>query len=159
MGMPAIGPQSHAGRFLIPRRQPWFTERLRAIPRFHLWSGATVVGLVVLRLLLPYVLCWTANLLLGFGDIYRGHVHGISLDLWRGACQLHGLEVGVRKDDAAMHPLFAVELVDVAVDWERVWHGQLRFLVDAQGSRITLEPSASSPAPSTADGRLLAAGR
>lgn len=80
--------------------------------------------LVALRIALPY---WGVHYLNGkldrMGD-YRGHMAEIDLALWRGAYVIHELDI-VKVDGKVPVPLLKAPRIDLAISWNKLFHGAL----------------------------------
>ena len=88
---------------LSPRHKRLFLWLQKAWP----WLAAVILVLIGIRVALPYALTWQMNRVLSAPGPYQGHVDGISLDLWRGAYQVHSMVVTVTRDDGKPKPLFS----------------------------------------------------
>src|SRR5436190_3784862 len=51
---------------------------------------------------------------------YRAHVAAVTLHLWRGAYQIHNIEIVKTSGDIPV-PFYSAPLVDLSVEWKAVW--------------------------------------
>ena len=98
--------------------------------------------LVGLRVALPYVLTWNMNRVLAAPGPYRGHVDGLSLDLWRGAYQVDGLTVDVVPASGETKPLFSAAQIAIALDWRQLLHARIRSSIVLDHPRVFIGPAA-----------------
>src|SRR3954469_8779048 len=55
---------------------------------------------------------------------YRGHVAAVTLHLWRGAYQVHHVDIKKTDGDVPV-PFFTAPLVDLSVEWAALFNGAL----------------------------------
>ena len=120
---------------------------MRWMRRVWPWLALLLVALIGIRIALPYVLTWQMNRILGGPGTYQGHVDAISLDLWRGAYQVHRLAVTVKRKDGEPKPLFAAERIRISLDWGQLVRGRIRSSIELDHPRLIIAPSG----PPTAD--------
>jgi hypothetical protein len=83
-----------------------------------------VLGLIGVRLYLPYWLTDYVNRQIAQLDGYGGSVRDIDVSLWRGAYQIHGLNI--HKDRGGIkEPFVAAKTVDLSIEWRALWHGEI----------------------------------
>ena len=122
---------------LSPRHKRLFLWLQKAWP----WLAAVILVLIGIRVALPYALTWQMNRVLSAPGPYQGHVDGISLDLWRGAYQVHSMVVTVTRDDGKPKPLFSSELVLISLDWRQLLIGRIRSSIVLNRPRLIIAPS------------------
>ncbi|PSL27298.1 DUF748 domain-containing protein [Dyadobacter jiangsuensis] len=90
-----------------------------------------VVGIVVIRLILPYVILHFANKSLAGMNGYYGHIDDIDLAIIRGAYQIdsiyinkvdRGSEDNIR---AKQTPFFASREIDLSIEWKALFKGSI----------------------------------
>ena len=101
-----------AARTTRPSRINWI------IHRWWFWLvAAVVVAVVVLHL---YLAIWVrdyVNRKLSEVPSYRAHVNAVTLHLWRGAYQIHNIDIK-KTSGAVPVPFFSAPLVDFSVQWD-----------------------------------------
>lgn len=88
------------------------------------WPLVILTILIVIRLLLPWILLRAVNEVLNSIPGYHGHAESVSVSLWRGAYGIYGVKltkIHWREDE----PFVSVNAVDIAVDWDAIWHRRL----------------------------------
>ena len=93
----------------------------------------TLAGLVVIgfcaRLYLPYYLRDYINGEIRKLENYDGQVEKVSLSLWRGAYQIHGMNI--RKVSGGLdEPFVAARTIDLALDWGSLVRGRIVAEID-----------------------------
>lgn len=80
--------------------------------------------IVIVHLALPY---WVTSLLnkrlADLGD-YRGHIDHVSLSLYRGAYQVHDLDI-VKIEGTEQVPFFRTREIDIALSWKALFKGKI----------------------------------
>ena len=105
------------------------------------WLAALVLVLIGIRVALPYALTWQMNRVLSAPGPYQGHVDGMSLDLWRGAYQVHSIAITVTRDDGKPKPFFSSEMVRISLDWRQLLSGRIRSSIVLERPRLIIAPS------------------
>lgn len=85
--------------------------------------------LIGLRVYLPYYLTGYVNQQIDQLENYRGNVDDIDVHLWRGAYQIHGLEIW-RTDVDLEDPLLDAPTIDFSVFWRQLLRGHLVVEID-----------------------------
>ncbi|MBT1690350.1 DUF748 domain-containing protein [Dawidia soli] len=87
---------------------------------------AVVIGLVVVRLILPYVVLHYANKTLATMKGYYGHIDDIDLALIRGAYRMDSIYLN-RVDTATQKQteFFAASAIDLSIEWKALLHGSI----------------------------------
>jgi hypothetical protein len=85
-----------------------------------------IAALIIIRIILPYVVLHYANRMLENIPGYYGQVEDIDLALLRGAYKIRDMYLD-KKDSATgkQTKFFAVETVDLSVEWKALFHGEL----------------------------------
>lgn len=94
-------------------RRPW------------VWVVAIIVVLIVIvNVMLDIWVRDYVNRKLSEIPGYRGHVVAVTMHLWRGAYQIHNVEIVKTSGDVPV-PFFAAPLVDLSVEWKALFNGAL----------------------------------
>src|SRR5205823_12744728 len=81
-----------------------------------------VAVLVIVRALLAFWVRDYVNRKLSEVPEYRGHVAAVTLHLWRGAYQIHHVEI-VKTTGRVPVPFFSAPLIDLSVQWRALFDG------------------------------------
>lgn len=100
----------------------WATGRRGRWRQAVLW---TLIGLVLLRLLAPWILTLMANRALANGDEVRGSISGLSLDLLACDYIIHDLDLRSQRSDARWEPLLQVDHIHCDLAWGPLLGGAL----------------------------------
>jgi hypothetical protein len=115
------------------------TRGIKGVLRYW-WFWLIVVILVLLvvaHALLPFWVRDYANRKLSEIPGYRGHVTDVTLHLWRGAYQLHGVKI--EKTTAKVPaPFFDGPLIDLSVQWKAIWEGAFVGEIDFHNPKLNL---------------------
>ncbi len=84
--------------------------------------ASLILILAIVRAALPWWIEETINQRLADLGDYEGQVSDVNLKLWRGAYELMDLEI-VNKSGSVPLPFFSVDIIDLAISWEALWHG------------------------------------
>lgn len=111
--------------------------------RWWFWPLAVIVVVIlVVHFMLAIWVRDYVNRKLSEIEGYRGHVAAVTLHLWRGAYQIHKVEIE-KTDGKVPVPFFSAPLVDLSVEWRALFDGafvgeiyfnqpELNFVKDAQ---------------------------
>ena len=105
------------------------------------WLAAVILVLIGIRVALPYALTWQMNRVLSAPGPYQGHVEKITLNLWRGAYEVHSIAITVTRDDGEPKPLFSSDLVRISLDWRQLLNGRIRSSIVLERPRLIIAPS------------------
>jgi hypothetical protein len=83
---------------------------------------ALAVGLIVVRIMLPFWVRDYVNARLSELKDYRGHVEDVDVALWRGAYKIRQIK-GVKTTGDVPVPFFSAPLMDLSVEWMALFHG------------------------------------
>lgn len=86
-------------------------------------------GLVAARVYLPYWLRDYVNAEIAQLDGYGGRVNAIDVDLWRGAYQMHGLDIH-KTAGGLKEPFVAAKTIDLSVEWRALLEGAIVAEID-----------------------------
>ncbi len=86
--------------------------------------AAVILGLVILRLLLPTIVKNYVNKTLSNIPDYYGHVDDIDISLWRGAYVIHGLYIN-KTDSGTQVPFINLARTDISVQWKSLLEGRI----------------------------------
>ncbi len=81
-----------------------------------------LILLVIIRALLPFWVRDYVNRKLSEVPEYRGHVAAVTMHLWRGAYQIHHVEI-VKTTGHVPVPFFSAPLIDLSVQWRALFDG------------------------------------
>lgn len=81
-----------------------------------------IVGIIAIRLALPYVVIKYVNKVLDDIPGYTGSIEDVDLHLWRGAYEIEKLKLDEIKDEVPV-PFVLIEKVDLSVQWEALFKG------------------------------------
>lgn len=115
-------------RFLMPRAA-WIA------------IGVLVVALIAGRIYLPFWVTDYVNRQIDQLEGYRGSIDGVGISLWRGAYQIHGLNI--HKRDGLKEPFVAAELVDFSIQWKALLNGHIVSEVDIYDINLNFAKSQS----------------
>jgi hypothetical protein len=87
--------------------------------------AALAIGLLGIRIALPYFVRDYVNRTLHAMESYDGSIGGIDLDLWRGAYQIHDLRIDKRGAAERTVPFLRAEVLDLSIEWSSLLHGDL----------------------------------
>jgi hypothetical protein len=97
----------------------------RSWPRRVLYVvAAVIVVLIAVRLALPYELKNYVNRKLNESQDYGGSIGHVTVHLWRGAYQIHDINI-VKKAGNVPTPFFSAALLDLSLQWSELIHGKL----------------------------------
>src|SRR5947208_17048432 len=106
-------------------RTPPFVNMKR---KFRIYRAPFYIGLfllfllVIVRALLPFWVRDYVNRKLSEVPEYRGHVAAVTLHLWRGAYQIHHVEL-LKTTGHVPVPFFSAPLIDLSVQWRALFDG------------------------------------
>jgi hypothetical protein len=90
-----------------------------------------LAAVIALRLALPFIVESYVNKTLDDIPGYRGHIHDIDINLWRGAYVIHGVNIEKTSGNIPV-PFFSASQVDLSVEWSALFHaslvGEIEFL-------------------------------
>src|ERR1051325_3198107 len=100
-----------------PRQQKGFMGLRSVAKRWWFWT--IIVIAAVILVLHIYLAIWVrdyVNRKLSEIPGYRAHVNAVTLHLWRGAYQIHNIDIK-KTSGAVPVPFFAAPLVDLSLQW------------------------------------------
>ena len=68
---------------------------------------------------------------------YRAHVQAVTLHLWRGAYQIHNIDIKKTSGDVPV-PFFSAPLVDLSVEWKALWDRSFVGEIDIYKAKMNL---------------------
>jgi Domain of Unknown Function (DUF748). len=101
-----------------------------------------LIVLVIARALLPFWVRDYVNRKLSEMPEYRGHVAAVTLHLWRGAYQIHKVEI-VKTTGHVPVPFFSAPLVDLSLQWKALFDGALVGQLDIFRPEMNIVNAAS----------------
>src|SRR5437762_2544259 len=116
--------------------------------QFHWYRAPFYVGLfilimlVIVRALLPFWVRDYVNRKLSEIPDYRGHVQAVTLHLWRGAYQIHNVEI-VKTTGHVPVPFFSAPLIDLSVEWRALFDGSFVGNIDFFHPKMNLVNAAT----------------
>src|SRR5437867_6468689 len=97
------------------------------------WFWVAIVFIAIFVVVHTYLAIWVrdyVNRKLSEIPGYRAHVAAVTLHLWRGAYQIHGVTIKKTSGDVPV-PFFSAPLVDLSVQWKALfdgaWVGEIEF--------------------------------
>ncbi len=99
------------------------------------------IGLVAGRIYLPFWVTDHVNRQIAQLEGYEGAIEGVGISLWRGAYQIHGLDI--YKRGGLKEPFVAAELVDFSVAWRALLRGHIVSEVDIYDINMNFAKSQS----------------
>ena len=93
--------------------------------------GTLLVGLIVLRLMLPSILLRYVNRQLTLIKGYSGHVGDIDVALIRGAYTIKDIRLD-KTDGKVPVPFFSAMAIDLSVEWGALFHGSIVAKINVQ---------------------------
>src|ERR1041385_5392329 len=106
----------------MKRENLWRWKR-SPLPYAMVIAGIVVV-LIIARLAMPYVLKSYANKQLNKSKDYSGHIGDVTVHLWCGAYQIHGIDIN-KKTGKVPVPFVSVSNLDLSLQWSELIHGKL----------------------------------
>lgn len=98
---------------------------------------AIVAALVVVHMYLAIWIRDYVNRKLSEIPGYRAHVAAVTLHLWRGAYQIHDIDIKKTSGDVPV-PFFAAPLVDFSVEWKALWDRSFVAEIDIYKPKLNL---------------------
>ena len=92
--------------------------------RLLFWLAGALAVLVCLRLALPCALKAYVNRQLNRSHDYRGHIGDVTVHLWRGAYQIHGINI-LKANGQVPSPFFSAQLMDLSLEWNELFRGAI----------------------------------
>lgn len=109
--------------------------------------GLLIVLLLAARITAPTWVRKAINHQLASIEGYWGQVQEIDLHLWRGAYEIHGLEL-TRIIEGEREPLLVAREVDFSISWSELFKGRIRSRITADGVElIYAAPAEEEEAP------------
>jgi hypothetical protein len=93
------------------------------------------LSLIALRAYLPYWVRDYVNAEINKLDGYSGSVADIDIHLWRGAYQIHGLDIRKNKGGFPM-PFVTVDTADLSVEWKALFEGAIVAEIDLYNAQL-----------------------
>lgn len=87
---------------------------------------AVVLLLVIVRLLLPWGITKYVNKTLSQLDGMTGKIDDVDLSLYRGAYQIHGLDIKTISEEDVKTPFVSINIIDLSVEWRALFDGAVR---------------------------------
>ncbi|MEO9870788.1 DUF748 domain-containing protein [Ekhidna sp.] len=83
-----------------------------------------IILLIILHVSLPFILVRYVNNTLNEIPDYKGSVEWIHVNLFRGAYQVHSLELLVESEDS-YEPFFKTKTIDLSIEWRALLRGRI----------------------------------
>lgn len=116
-------------------------SKSRGRSRWRRLSKEALVTLIILggllvaaRIALPYLVEHYVNKKLDEVPTYDGKIEDVDISLWRGAYQIHGIEIVTEEGNVPV-PFFAAQSIDISLQWKELFHGSI------VGEILLVEPS------------------
>ena len=108
------------------------------------WFAVVLFLIAVLliggRVYLPYWVTDYVNRKIAALDGYSGSIKEIDISLWRGAYQIHHLDIYKTKGGLKT-PFVAAKLIDFSIEWKALWHGTIVSEMDIKNITLTFSKS------------------
>jgi uncharacterized protein involved in outer membrane biogenesis len=120
-------------------RQPKRFMGLRSVAK-RWWFWTIIVIAAVILVLHIYLALWVrdyVNRKLSEIPGYRAHVQAVTLHLWRGAYQIHNIDIK-KTSGVVPVPFFSAPLVDLSVEWKALWDGAFVGEIDIYKAKMNL---------------------
>jgi len=104
------------------------------------WFWTIIVVAVAFIIVHTYLALWVrdyVNRKLSEIPGYRAHVQAVTLHLWRGAYQIHNIDIK-KTSGAVPVPFFAAPLVDLSVEWKALWDRAFVGEIDIYKAKMNL---------------------
>lgn len=104
------------------------------------WFWAIIVVAVAFIIVHTYLAIWVrdyVNRKLSEIPGYRAHVQAVTLHLWRGAYQIHNIDIK-KTSGAVPVPFFSAPLVDLSVEWKALWDRAFVGEIDIYKAKMNL---------------------
>ena len=111
------------------------TRSLKSIRLSLPWVWGTIIFLICVRLTLPVALKAYVNHQLNKSKDYSGKIGVVTVHLWRGAYQIHDINIFKRGGNIPV-PLFAARKMDLSLQWSELFHGSLVSRIAMQEPKI-----------------------
>ena len=102
------------------------------------WFWLLVAVIAVTAVVHVYLAVWVrdyVNRKLSEIPGYRAHVEAVTLHLWRGAYQIHNVEIKKTSGDVPV-PFYSCPLVDLSVEWRALWDRAFVGEIDMYGAKL-----------------------
>ena len=99
------------------------------------WILGVVVVLIGVRLALPFALKSYVNHQLNKSWDYSGKIGDVTVHLWRGAYQIHDINIFKRSGGIPV-PLFAARKMDLSLQWSELFRGSLVSRIAMQEPKL-----------------------
>src|SRR3954462_7765162 len=104
------------------------------------WFWTLVVLITAIVVLHIYLASWVrdyVNRKLSEIPGYRAHVAEVTLHLWRGAYQIHNIDIKKTSGKVPV-PFFSAPLVDLSVEWKALWDRSFVGEIDIYKAKMNL---------------------
>jgi hypothetical protein len=106
--------------------------------RWWFWTIIVVAAAVII--VHTYLAIWVrdyVNRKLSEIPGYRAHVQAVTLHLWRGAYQIHNIDIKKTSGKVPV-PFFSAPLVDLSVEWKALWDRAFVGEIDIYNAKMNL---------------------
>jgi len=106
----------------------------------HWWFWTIIVIAAVVLVLHLYLAIWVrdyVNRKLSEIPGYRAHVQAVTLHLWRGAYQIHNIDIKKTSGDVPV-PFYSCPLVDLSIEWGALWDRSFVGKIDMYRPKLNL---------------------
>jgi uncharacterized protein involved in outer membrane biogenesis len=108
------------------------------VKRWWFWTLVVLVAVIVV--VHTYLAIWVrdyVNRKLSEIPGYRAHVAAVTLHLWRGAYQIHNIDIKKTSGEVPV-PFFSAPLVDLSVEWKALWDRSFVGEIDMYKAKLNL---------------------
>lgn len=88
------------------------------------WTLSIIAFILILHISLPFILVRYVNKTLEDIPGYTGSVSWIHVNLFRGAYQIHDLEI-LKEQGEFQEPFVSTESLDLSLEWSALFHGEI----------------------------------
>ncbi len=88
------------------------------------WIAGLILLFICIRLALPYIVKDYANHQLNNSNDYHGSIGRVTIHLWRGAYQIHDINI-FKSTGKISTPFFSADTLDLSLQWSELIHGKL----------------------------------
>jgi uncharacterized protein involved in outer membrane biogenesis len=121
-----------------PARKQGSKERKSLAKRWWFWTIIVIAAAIII--VHTYLAIWVrdyVNRKLSEIPGYRAHVQSVTLHLWRGAYQIHNIDIKKTSGDVPV-PFFSAPLIDLSVEWKALWDGSFVGKIDIYKAKMNL---------------------
>jgi hypothetical protein len=135
-------PQADSSASDESARAPVKKSKHRWLRRFAIFFVGLIILLAAARAALPRFVRYYVNRTIDQSPLYEGKIGQIEIHLWRGAYTIDDIRLLKRTGNVPV-PLFAAKRVDLAVQWDALWHGKVVGRIKFENPELNFVDSGS----------------